>query len=320
MKKIRIPRPRPHRSYSEKFCKGARPFGGGVKHTPPDYGSLPRLLLCMLFGTLLVVAILLLGKLWRVKEVTARDGRYYSSAVVLNQVGIRAGDEMLGFDGFTVKKRLKDKLPLLDEIRVRRQGGGRVSVSFTEVEALYYTCHNQNYYILDARTYEVLCISSRPDEAQRVGAVYLGMPACARLRVGERLTFVNLPYPLETTSPELSTYELETEEPEQENAYVLTFAQELMSSPLASRVVGMELGDRYDLWLVLREGIRIRVGGMEELERKLSVAERALQEKEQSGTHPAGLPVLLDVSDPARVIYRPSPDIELPDWALHPTP
>ena len=317
MKRIRIPRPRKHRSFSEKFGKDARPFGSGEMHSPPDYGSLPLLMLCMLGTALLTVAILFLGKLWKVETVTVEDGQYYTASVVLNSAGIEAGDEMLGFDGFTVAKELRKKLPLLDKVTIRKHLNGSVTVHFTEVVSLYYTCHNQNYYIVNAETREVLCVSSKPDEARRVGAVYLGLPECTRVRVGEELTFVNLPYIPETDAPEISTYELETDEPEKENAYVFDFVETLMKSPLSDRVIGMELGDRFDLWLVLRGGIRVRVGTMDELERKLSVADRALKDKAESGAYPNGLPILVDVSDPARIIYRVSPEIELPHWALN---
>lgn len=317
MKRIRIPRPRKHRSFAEKFSRDARPFGSGEKHNPPDYGSLPLLMLCMLGTALLTVAILFLGKLWKVGAVTVEDGQYYTASVVLSSAGIEAGDEMLGFDGFTVARELREKLPLLNKVTVRKSLSGSVSIRFTEVESLYYTCHNQNYYIVNAETREVLCVSSKPDEARRVGAVYLGLPECTRVRVGEELTFVNLPYTPETDVPEISTYELETDEPEKENAYVFEFVETLMDSSLSDRIIGMELGDRFDLWLVLRGGIRVRVGTMDELERKFSVADRALRDKAESGAYPNGLPILVDVSDPARIIYRVSPEIELPDWALN---
>ena len=175
---------------------------------------------------------------------------------------------------------------------------------------------NVQFNIIDAETHEVLCVSGDASEARRVGATYLGLPACTRVRVGEELTFINLPYAPETDSPEISTYELETYEPERENAYVFEFVDILMGSTLSDRVIGMELGDRYDMWLVLRGGIRIRVGGMEELERKLALADRALQDQAQNAGIPAGMPTLVDVSDPTRIIHRSSPDVELPDWAL----
>ena len=315
MKKIRIPRPRRVRSFGEKFSKDARPFGGGGKYTPADYGALPRLLLCMLGVVVITAAVLLLGKIPKVRSVTANEGAYYTSTAVLAHAGIEEGDEMLGFDSYAVAKELRHKLPLMEKVKVRKHLDGSVTVSFTEVQELYYTCHNQNYYIINAETHDVLCVSGEPTEARRVGAIYLGLPESTRVRVGEPLTFINLPYAPETESPEISTYELETGEPERENAYVFEFVEILMDSPLSDRVVGMELGDRFDMWLVLEGGIRIRVGTMEELERKLELADRALHDKNQSGGIPAGMPTLVDVSNPARIIYRSSPDVELPSWA-----
>ena len=317
MKKIRIPR-RPKRlPFKEKFARDARPFGSGERYTSPDLGSIPLLLLCMLGVVILTVGVMLLGKLPKVTSVSAEDGTYYTAAAVLAHAGIEAGDEMLGFDGFTKAKELKKSLPLMDKVKIRKHLNGSVTVSFTEVEKLYYTCHNQNYYIINAETREVLCVAGDATEARRVGAIYLGLPECTRVRVGEELTFINLPYAPETDSPELSTYELETYKPERENAYVFEFVEILMNSSVAERVVGMELGDRFDLWLVLRGGIRIRVGTMDELERKLTLADRSLQDKAASGGIPAGMPTLVDVSDPARIIHRSSPDVELPFWALN---
>jgi cell division septal protein FtsQ len=271
----------------------------------------------MLGVVILTAAVMLLGKLPKVTAVSAEDGTYYTAAAVLAHAGIEAGDEMLGFDGFAKAKELKKSLPLMDKVKIRKHLNGAVTISFTEVESLYYTCHNQNYYIINAETHEVLNVAGDAAEARRVGAVYLGLPECTRVRVGEELTFINLPYAPETDAPEISTFELETYEPERENAYVFEFVEILMKSSVAERVVGMELGDRYDLWLVLRGGIRIRVGTMDELERKLTLADRSLKDKAASGGIPAGMPTLVDVSDPARIIHRSSPDVELPFWALN---
>jgi hypothetical protein len=317
MKKIRIPR-RPKRlPFKAKFARDARPFGSGERYTSPDLGSIPLLLLCMLGVVILTAAVMLLGKLPKVTAVSAEDGTYYTAAAVLAHAGIEAGDEMLGFDGFAKARELKKSLPLMDKVKIRKHLNGAVTISFTEVESLYYTCHNQNYYIINAETHEVLNVAGDAAEARRVGAVYLGLPECTRVRVGEELTFINLPYAPETDAPEISTFELETHEPERENAYVFEFVEILMKSSVAERVVGMELGDRYDLWLVLRGGIRIRVGTMDELERKLTLADRSLKDKAASGGIPAGMPTLVDVSDPARIIHRSSPDVELPFWALN---
>ena len=222
---------------------------------------------------------------------------------------------MLSFDRFSLKRALKESLPLIDTVKVHRRLNGDVTISFTEFTNLHYTQHNENYYIISADTKEVLCVHANPTEAKRVGAIYLGLPETARVRVGETLTFINLPYQVETVAPELVTYELETEKPEVEYAYVYAFAEALMSSPLAPRVTGMELGDRFDIWFVLDHSIKVRVGSMDELERKLTFTERSLREQEDKGFDANGLPTLVDVSDPARIIHRTSPDIDMPDWA-----
>ena len=210
---------------------------------------------------------------------------------------------------------MRQELPLLDRVKVRKGLNGRVTVSFTEITELYYTCHNANYYIMDAQTREILGVFATPDEARRVGAIYLGLPECARVRVGEGLSFVNLPYTPETDVPELSTYELETDVPEKENAYVFEFVELLMASELADRVVGMELGDRYDIQIVLQGGILVRLGDTGEMDRKLTVVKRCLDDKVQEGFNAGGLPVLVDASDPTHIIHRASPEVILPPWA-----
>ena len=302
-------------TFEEKFSRDGDFFGSREKKQPPRYGKLPLVMICFVGGVVLCLAVLLLTGFWRVGQVTAHDGEHYSAARVLECSGVEVGDGMLSFDRYSLRRTLKEALPLIDNVKVRRHFNGDVSISFSEFTNLYYTQHNVNYYVISADTMEILCVDAGPAEARRVGAVYLGLPETARVRVGEELSFINLPYQPETDSPELVTYEPETEEPAIEHAYVYTFVETLMSSPLAPRVTGMELGDRFDIWFVLDHSIKVRVGGMEELERKLTFTERSLREQEEKGFDANGLPTLVDVSDPARIIHRTSPDIDMPDWA-----
>ncbi len=316
MKRIDIPRPRRPRSFSEKFGREAAFFGSRAGKEAPRWGHIPLVMMCLLGATVLTVAILLLGRLWKVRAVSATDGQLYTAVALTECADVEAGDEMLGFDCAAVAKRLRERLPLLDDVKVRRHLNGTVSIHVTEQTSLYYTRHNMNYYILSADTREVLCVSATPDEARRVGAIYVGVPESARVRVGETLTFVNLPYASEDdTVAEYTTYEAETDEPEQEYAYVLECLEAIMDTPLAARVTGMELGDRYELYFVLDGHIKVRIGSMDELDRKLMLAERSLADKQAAGGMTDTMPTLVDVSDPARIIHRSSPDIVLPDWA-----
>ena len=303
-------------SFDVKFARDGEFFGSRKQKAKPHYGKLPLLMICFVGGLILCLAVLLLTGLFRVKQVDTHDGQLYSAAQMLACADIEVGDGMLSFDRFSVKRALKETLPLVEDVRIRRRFGGVVTISFTEVTELYYTQHNVNYYIIAADTKEVLCVSADPAEARRVGAIYLGLPENTRVRVGEELVFINLPYQPETDQPEQVTYELETDLPEIENAYVYEFLETLMASPLAPRVTGMELGDRYDLWFVLDGSVKVKIGNMDELERKLTFTERSLREREENGFDANGLPTLVDVSDPARIIHRTSPDVDMPDWAV----
>lgn len=322
MKHLNIPRPRKVRSFDEKFSRDAQPFGNGKAAEPVRFGHIPLILLGALGAAVLTLILLLLSRLWEVSEVTAEDGQLYSAALLVEKAGVVAGDEYWGFDTWDVGKQLKKELPLIEKAKVRRHLDGSISISVTEVTNLYYTCHNVNYYIISAEDREVLSVDATPHEARRVGAIYLGLPSSTRVRVGDKLSFVNLPYAPETEGYEYTTYEVETDEPAVEYAYVFDFVKTVMDTPLAPRITGMELGDRYNIYFILDNRIKIRIGDMSELDRKLDLGARTLADQEAKGNVTTGMPTLIDVSDPAVSSSQTSPDIELPAWAkgAMPTP
>ncbi len=315
MKKPTFPRPRRYLSFGEKFGRDTDFFGSRTRREPPALGSWPLVPLCALGAILLCVLFALLAQLWKVSEVTAEDGELYTADVLLDHLDVEVGDTMVGFDTFAAERRLKEALPLLDKVQVKKYPNGKVSVKTSEVTDLYYTRHNVNYYIIDAADQRVICSMSTADEARRVGAVYIGFPENARIRVGETVSFINLPYAPESQPQEWTTYEAETDEPEVEYAYVYDFLERLMDSALADRVRGMELSDRYDIYIILTGGIKIRIGSMSELERKFRNADRMLADKEAAGEISEEMPILVDVSDPTRNTWRMAPDIVLPEWA-----
>ncbi len=316
MKRPDIPLPPRKIPFAEKFRRDADRFGGDIPRKPPRYGHLPHLLGLALCAALLVLAVFLLAHLPTVRSVGAKDGALYTADMLVKASGIETGDEFLGFDARDVERQIKERLPLLASVRVQKHLGGRVTIKVTEESDLCYTRHNMNYYIFTGDDRKVLAVASTSDEARRVGAVYVGLPESTRVRVGEKLSFINLPYDVEAGGDELTTYEVETDEPAREYAYVFEFVETVEDTAFASRLMGVDAADRYDLYLVLEGRIKVRVGTMDELDRKLSAAARTLSDKETSGTLSPDMPVLVDVTDPARVILRAAPDIDLPDWGV----
>ncbi len=313
MKRPLIPPIRRHKSFAEKFGRDVEHFGSRQKPEPPPKTYLPRILVCLAGVAGLCLVVCILATLPRVGEVSAEGGEIYSADVMLYYANVQTGDDFFGFSTADVERQMKAYMPLIDRAQVKKHLNGDVTITATEHRNLYYTCHNRNYYIFTSDSLTVLCAMSTPDEARRVGAVYIGLPESTRLRVGERVRFINLPYAPETQT-DMSDYAVETDVPERENAYVREFIRIFMDSPLASRVRGMELSDRYDLWLVLDDSVRVHVGDMSELADKLSTAHRALEERAASGVDAGELPLSVDVSNPTRIIFRASPEVEIPAW------
>ncbi len=300
--------------FSEKFGPDVACFGRGRKPEPPPLGYLPHILFGLASAFLVSLMLCLVGLFPKVGEVSAEGGRIYSADVMCHYADVHTGDRLWGFDTHAVEEQMKDYMPLLISARVKKHLNGDVSIRAVEYEKLYYTCHNRNYYIFTTDEFRVLCALPDDTEAKRVGAVYIGLPESARVRVGETISFINLPYTSESQADNWSDYEVETDVPEKENAYVAEFIEALMSSELAPRVRGMDLSDRYALYFILDGRIRVSVGSMEELSVKLSMAHRALAEREAEGVYSDELPLSVDVSDPVRLIFRASLDVHIPVW------
>ena len=317
MKRPLIPIPRRKRSFGDKFGRESDFFGSPQKHEPPPKTYLPHILFGLTGLLALTVTVCLLGSLPKVREVSAEGGRMYDANHLLYYADIHSGDSLLGFDSRAVERQMKRYMPLLREAHVRKHINGDVSISSSEYESLYYTCHNRNYYAFTTDAWQVLCALSEDTEPRRVGAIYIGLPESARVRVDERISFINVPYASDRPSGDRVDYEVETDVPEKENAYVREFVDALMSSPLAERVRGMELSDRYDLWFVLDGAVRVSVGDMSELEDKLSSVHTILEDRAASGVDAGDMPLEVNASDPTRTVVRASPSVDIPSWGTN---
>lgn len=299
------------RSFERKF--GRQAASGGRGYTPLwPWQACFWTILGLIGAILLTAALLLLGNLWKVSSVKVEGTVQYEAEIIAEASEITVGDSMMSFDKRGLEEKLQKYYPLIRSLRVHRRLNGEVILRVTEETELYYTCHRSNYYLISAKDLTVLGIASYGDEYKSYGAVYLGLPEEARLRVGEKITFSYLPYEPVSAPEELATYEIDTEEAEAQYAYVWTFTEAVETSAMAGRITGMELGDLYDLYLIFDGRIKIRFGSMTDLDRKIGQAVTVLQEEVASGS---SLPAVLDVSNPQKSTFREDPDLNLPDWA-----
>lgn len=299
------------RSFKKKFGRHSPWAGRGYTPVWP-WKACFFALLGLISSALVITAFLLIGNLWKVTEVTVEGTVQYDAADVAMAVGIEAGDGMISFDRGTVRENLRADYPLIRSFSIHRKLNGKVTVKVTEETELYYTCHHSNYYLIAADDMTVLGVTSYGEIYRGYGAVYLGLPEEARVRVGEKITYAYLPYEPVSPPEALATYEIVTGEAEDEYAYVKTFVDTVMNhGSMQGRITGMELGDRYDLYLIFDGHVKIRFGSIKELSRKLEVAVEILA-KELDGS---GTLAVLDVSDPTKSTYREDSELILPDWA-----
>ncbi len=298
------------RSFDKKFGRNSPWRGKGNTPLWP-WKACFWTLLVLIIALVLTATLLLLSNLWKVSAVKVEGTVQYDAEVLAEASGIRVGDGMSGFSRQEITEKLQADYPLVRSVKVHRKLNGQVILKITEETALYYTCHRSNYYLVSAEDLTVLGISSYGDEYQGYGAVYLGFPEEARLTVGEKVRFEYLPYEPVSRPEELATFEIETDEAEKEYDYVWEFAEKVEASPMKGRITGMELSDKYDLYLVFDGHIKIRFGNMKNLEDKIELAVTILSKEVDGST----MPSLLDVSDLQKATFRESNDIVLPEWA-----
>lgn len=262
----------------------------------------------LLASMLMCASALWLGSLWKIGEVTVEGHSLYAAEAICQRSGLITGREYLGVDSWTAERRIRRAFPLVEDVKVTKHLNGSVTVTVTEYTDLYYTRHNENYYIIAAKDRQVLQVSAGSTLYREMGATYIGLPSEAHVRVGEALSYAYLPY----QSGEAETlYDTRAEDANEEFAYVWDAVNTVMSWTLADRVTGMELSDRYAMYIILDGRIKVTVGKGKDLARQLDRAARILEEELPDGN----LPVILNVSDPTSASIREDSTLDLPAWA-----
>ncbi len=298
------------RSFSKKFGQESTSQGRGYTPLWPWKACFYTILG---LGIALIVSalLLILTNAWKVEDVKVEGAEKYSADALIYASGITEGDSMMSFGERSMTEKLQAVHPLIRNVRVKRSLNGTVTLRVTEEANVYYTCLRSNYYLISAEDLTVMGIASEGDRFKEYGAMYIGFPEETRLTVGEKVIFAYLPYEPVSAPEEVATYEVDTAEAEEEYAYVWDFVNAVCDSVLSERITGMELSDRYDLYLIYDGYIKIRFGNVQDLNRKLRLAEEILQE-ENDGER---IPAEMDVST-TKGTYREIPDLSLPVWAM----
>ena len=301
--------------FTKKFGPDS-PWGGRKRHTM----SLRQLLIVtggIVAAIVLCLAMLFVAGQIKVKSVEIKGNQLYTADWIGQASGIEAGSGYFDFDPSIVEDKLLTDLPLLRDVKVDRRLSGAVVITVREETGFYYTWHNRNCYLLSDETLRVLFVASDSGEYEKMGAVYLGLPADARLRVGEALSFEYRTY-RENETDTVADDGGETKSAEKAYAYVKECLEIYKKSELATRTVGLDLSDPFDVYAVLNGKVKLSFGDSDDLAEKIRAAVPVLIAEgryEQADGDP--LPAIVDASNAAKVGYREGMDVLWPDWAVN---
>lgn len=299
--------------FTRKFGRN-NPWGGHRRYalTPRQFlltvgGILAAMLVC---GVLLIV----LGQV-KVKSVEIKGNSLYSSQTILEVAGITEGGGYFDYDPASVEDELREKLPVIRKADVRRKLGGKVEILVEEETGFYYTWHNQNCYLLSDETLRVLFVSDNSGEYRKLGAVYLGLPADARVRVGEVLSFA---YRTSWENADQVETRDEDKPAEKQYEYVLDTLKIYRKSDLASRTVGLDLTDPYNVYVILKGKVRIDFASYDELDEKISEVIPVLMEEQRYDAtgDTTVVPMVVNAESPSKISVRYRTDAPWPSWAL----
>ncbi len=297
------------RSFFQKFGRPDAPHGRGYTPLWP-WKACFYTILGLGISLFLTAALLFGATAWKVDSIRVEGAENYSPEALVYASGITEGSSMMSFGKKGMTEKLQAVHPLIRDVRIKRSLNGTVTLKVEEEASVYYTCLRSNYYLISAEDLTVMGIASEDSLFKSYGAMYIGFPEEARLTVGEKVVFAYLPYEPVSAPQELATYEIDTEEPQEEYGYVWSFIETVCDSSLFGHMTGMELSDRYDLYLIYDGYVKIRFGNMQDIDRKLKLAIEILQ-RENDGER---IPAELDVSS-SKATYREIPDLSLPAWA-----
>ena len=211
--------------------------------------------------------LLMILPLFRVQSIRVEGNDFYSARDISELSGIHEGDELLAVDA----QKAADAIyatGYFSSVSVSGKFPGTVCINVTEKSNLMYTEYNGQYLSLDG-SFCVLEISDTPDAF--AGLLQVELPQFASPTVGSRLCFYNRDVNMD---------------------YVNQLADSLRENGLLEFVTVADCSQKYNVSFVLNNTRPMEVGKVADMDAKLRLAARILEEKQANGSDY----VTLDVS------------------------
>mgnify|MGYP002595040389 CR=1 FL=1 len=241
------------------------------------------LLLCVIgVGVYLTVTMLFKINTLQVAvdgEVVQEVGGY-SSAEILQALGVHAEENIFSFDPAEKAAALEKQFPLLENIRVERDYPGTVVVRVTEARPAWAMQTSSGWLTLSGGL-KIL----EKDSVQPAGlpTLYGGEPVSAE--PGEQLTFAAEPKADSTpdSAADSSASSTVEEEADQRLESLNTLLAALDAAGMSADVTRIEFADVDEMAFLYQDRISIWLGTLNELEYKLKLAKHVLLNEDGKG-------------------------------------
>ena len=208
----------------------------------------------------------------------------YSSAEILQALGVHAEENIFSFDPAEKAAALEKQFPLLENIRVERDYPGTVVVRVTEAQPAWAMQTSSGWLTLSGGL-KIL----EKDSAQPAGlpTLYGGEPVSAE--PGEQLTFAaepkadSTPDSIPDSAADSSASGTVEEEADQRLESLNTLLAALDAAGMSADVTRIEFADVDEMAFLYQDRISVWLGTLNELEYKLKLAKHVLLNEDGKG-------------------------------------
>ncbi len=255
-------------------------------------------------GILLILLIILFFAL-RIKSVEVTgDVTLFNESEIIKAAEIDIGDGLFWKSSWSIKRNIKQNMPLAQNIKVKKSLLGKVTVSIELLSVDYYTKIGDEFYALDQ---ELRVLDKSPSAARYTlyGAVLVKLPEVREPVISKKLVFYDT---VEETNEEKETlYEIREES---FYSYAARFLTALKSSGFHPESNGVVLTEKLDITLIYAEKFSVSFGDASDLDVKFRVLYALLDEGSTQYSDKAAV----DISDPSRPTSRTDLTLDLSEY------
>ena len=256
-------------------------------------------------GIALVLVLLIVFTPVRTIEVSG-DVDMFNEGDIGEAADVGEGDLMVLHPSFLIKRSIREKLPLVGDIKIVKTPFGKLKINVQVGEVDFYTKVGDKYYAID-EDLRVLDESTKRSKYSAYGAAYVILPEVREPVIGENLVFYDT---VEETDTEGETlYEVK-----EESFY--DFASAFLSTlkenerGFLEQTDGIILDERFDVTLIYGLKYKVKFGSVANLDAKLRVLFGILNEGSVVKMEKA----VIDLTDPSRATAREDTSLDFTEF------